>query len=286
MTGIKRTPFIFVTILVATLLLVSFQDSQQSREDKQKEVIKKLYAEAQKHLVGISIYLKEKSRVEKMEKDDELYDDDERHIDYLRENRQTLDIFGVVIDSKTILIPDNGLTKADIDKITAKDSSGKTFECEISDVMQNYDAVVLKPTNDATINVEAASFSPVDKSAFALGNYYYAAYMEKVDETLHINVAPYIVTNATFETGKSTMFLADKLINGALVADESGSVVGIALDEYLWIDGERDSFVGENIVTNNRVSIANLEDSYKKIETGLSAGIKELNIYLREDKSD
>ena len=273
--------------MVATLLLVSFQDTQQqSREDRQKDVIKKLYTEAQKHLVSVSIYLKEKSRVEKMEKDEELYDEDERHIDYLRENRQTLDIFGVVIDSKTVLIPDNGLTKADIDKIIATDSSGKTFECETSDVMQDYDAVMLKPTNDAAINVEAVGFSPVDRSAFALGNYYYAAYMEKADEALHINVAPYIVTNAAFETDRSTMFLADKLVGGALIADESGNIVGIALDEYLWIDGGRDSFIGKNIVTSNRISFANLEDSYKKIETELSAGIKELNIYLREDKSD
>jgi hypothetical protein len=252
------------------------QDAQ-----REKERIRKCWEAARPSMVGLEIKLSKKSRTERGEDDYEALSDEERQVRALADSRQTLDAWGVVIDADgTILTPDMRLTPEEVEKITATASDGAPFEVKLDAMGRHHDFVTLKPAEPRR-DLMPVAFEEFKR--FELGTSYYTAYIERVDQQWHINVSPYIVTNAPLRDEKSWL-LIDHMRRGSLLFDSEARPVGIPLDQFLWIDGERDSFIGRAILSDERIAMSDIEKKTGEIGKALAEATRKIEARIREDR--
>lgn len=264
-----------MTRTLALLLCLSVAlDAQEDRE-----AVRKTYDAVHKSFVGLEIFLKKKTRLEKAELEEESLDAEAQRLFQLSENEQPLETWGVVLEPNLILMADRTLKEADIDHIRATDASGATFAAKLSAVGRRHDFVLLAPAEPR----ELAPLEFADWTNPGLGESFHVTHADLVDKVWQVNVSPYIMTNAPLAEGKG-WFSMDMLRPGSVVSDKKGVPVGIALDSYLWVlpDG-RSSFLGKEIKADDRLT--DLEKRFETLRKGLPSSIKRVEIIFRAEKT-
>ena len=112
--------------LALLLCLSAALDAQEDRE-----AVRKTYDAARKSFVGLEIFLKKRTRLEKTELEEETLDAEAQRLFQLSENEQPLETWGVAIEPQVILMADKTLKESDIEKIRATDADGKAFEVKL-----------------------------------------------------------------------------------------------------------------------------------------------------------
>lgn len=263
--------------LPALLLLLSAALPLGAQEDR--EAIRKVDAAVHPSFVGLEIFLKKKTRLEKAELEEESLDAEAQRLFQLSENEQPLEAWGVAVEKGLILMADRTLKESDIERIKATDASGATFDAALVSVGRNHDFVLLKP-------VEARELKPLEFSDWAapvLGESFHVTHADLVDNAWQINVSPYIMTNAPLAPAKG-WFCMDVMRPGSVVSDKKGATLGIALDAYLWVlpDG-RSSFLGKGILADERLT--DLDKRNEALRKSLPASIKRVEILFRAEKT-
>lgn len=260
------------------LALLLFPGSSPHQEDR--EVVRKVHEAVKKSFVGIEITLRKKTRLEKTELEEEQPDPETQQILLLTENRQTLDAWGIAIEKDVILMPDRAVAAADMEKIEVTDPSGARFEAKFQAVGRNHDFVLLKPSEPR--DLVPLAFGEGRRPA--LGEAFYVTFAERVDHQWHVNVSPYIQTNAPLGESKD-WFCIDAIRPGSVVSDKDGATMGVALDQHLWRreDG-RSSFIGKDILADERVP--DFEARYESFRKALPASVKRVEILLRAEQGN
>jgi len=266
---------------VAALLSASFLISAASglRAQEDREAIRKVYDAVHRSFLGIEITLKKKTRLEKAELEEESLDAEAQRLYQLSENEQPLEAWGVALEKGLILMADRTLKESDIEKIKATDAAGAVFEAKLVSVGRNHDFVLLKPS-------EPRDLVPLEFSDWTnplLGESFHVTHADLVDNSLQLNVSPYIMTNAPLVESKG-WFCMDMMRPGSVVSDKKGATVGVALDSYLWVlpDG-RSSFLGKGILADDRMS--DLDKRGESLRKALPAGVKRVEITFRAEKT-
>ncbi len=265
-----------VLLLCASVSLwpISSLGAQEDRE-----AVRKTYENVRKSFVALEIKLRKKTRLEKAETEDDASDAEGQRLHQFMENEQPLDAWAVAIEKDLLLMAEKGLKETDIEKIEATDSTGAKFEAKLAAVGRHHDFVLLKPTSPRELTPLA--FAEWTKPA--LGENFHVAFADRVDHRWHLNVSPYIQTNAPLVDGPG-WFCIDLLRPGSVVCDRKGDPVGIALDQYLWVTAEgRSSFLGKGILADDRLS--DLEKRYEPLRKALPSSVKRLEITFRAEKS-
>jgi len=262
--------------LAACLLLLPAAPAA-GQEDR--ENVRKVYETIHKSFVGIEVSLQKKTRLEKAELEEEMLDNETQHLLNLAENQQVLEAWGVAVEKDLILMADLKLKPSDIARIEITDSAGKRFQGRLAAVGRNHDFVLLKPLEPRELPpLEFADWEPP-----ALGEHFYVTYADRADGAWHLNVSPYIQTNAPLAP-REGWFCLDSMRRGATVSDGKGATVGIALDQYLWVlPGGRSSFLGRGILADER--IADLDKKYQDIGKAIPSLVKRVEVSLRPEKS-
>lgn len=245
-----------------------------------RETMRKVHAAVHGSFVGVEITLRKKTRIEKAEFEEEAPDNEAQRLQMLMENRQTLDSWGVVIEKGLILMPELTLDRVDVEKIEVTDAAGARFEAALHAVGRNHDFVLLKPA-------EPRDLAPLSFGEWrrpALGENFYVTWADRVDDRWHLNVSPYIQTNAPLLETKD-WFCIDSMRLGSVVSDKTGAPVGVALDQFLWIlaDG-RSSFLGKAIAADERVT--DLEKKCEALRKALTPQVRRIEVTFRADKAE
>jgi len=258
--------------------LCVFVVSSLSLTQEDREAIRKTHAAVHKSFVGLDVTLRKKTRLEKAELEEEALDAEAQRLVQLMENEQPLETWGVAIDKDLILVADRGFKESDVQKIEATDAAGARFEVKLAGVGRRHDFVLLKPA--APRELVPLAFS--DWKAPALGEGFHITYAERVDDRWHLNVSPYIQTNAPLAAG-GDWFCIDLLRTGSVISDKDGSTVGVALDQYLWTrpDGSS-SFLGKAILADERMT--DLDARYAAFRKALPGAVKRIEITFRAEK--
>jgi len=190
-----------------------------------------------------------------------------------------LEAWGVAVEKGLILMADKTLKESDVERIRATDSTGAVFDVKLASVGRNHDFVLLKP-------VEARELVPLEFSDWAnpgLGESFHVTHADLVDNAWHINVSPYIMTNAPLVDAKG-WFCMDMMRPGSVVSDKKGVTVGVALDSYLWVlpDG-RSSFLGKGILADDRLT--DLDKRTEALRKALPSAVKRVEIVFRAEKT-
>lgn len=258
-------------------LLLCFSVALDAQEDR--EAVKKTYDAVHPSFVGLEIFLKKKTRLEKAEIEEESLDAEAQRLFQLSENEQPFEAWGLAIEPDLILMADRTLKESDIEKIRATDASGATFEAKLQAVGRRHDFVLLKPVGDHRL-------APIEFSDWTnpvLGESFHVTHADLVDNAWQVNVSPYIMTNAPLVDAKGWSCM-DMLRTGSVVSDKKGAPVGVALDTYLWVlpDG-RSSFLGKEIKADDRLT--DLEKRFDPWRKSLPSGIKRVEIIFRAEKT-
>ncbi|MBI3857352.1 MAG: hypothetical protein HY293_16820 [Planctomycetes bacterium] len=248
-----------------------------AQEDR--EAIRKVYDAVHKSFLGIDVSLKKKTRLEKAELEEEAQDAEAQRIFQLSENEQPFETWGVALEKDLILMADKTLKESDIDKIMVTDSTGAKFEAKLHAVGRNHDFVLLKPVQPRELVPLVFS----DWEQPKVGESFHVTHADLVDNAWHLNVSPYIQTNAPLLETKG-WFCIDMMRAGSVVSDKKGATVGIALDAYLWVlpDG-RSSFLGKHILADDRLT--DLDKRYEPMRKDLPSVVKRLEIVFRSEKT-
>jgi hypothetical protein len=236
------------------------------------------YEAARKSFVGVDVYLRKKTRLEKADLDDEAPDAEQQGLVQLAESEMPLESWAVAVGKDLLLMPEKALRPENVERIECVDASGVRFEAELKAVGRNFDYVLLRPKKP----LEFPPLAFVDWERPPLGATFHVTYADRVDGRWHLNVSPYIQTNAPLSPQKG-WFCVDLLRPGSVVSDAKGSPVGIALDQYLWVreDG-RSSFLGKAILGDERLS--DLDARYAALRTSLPKAVQRIEITLRADR--
>jgi hypothetical protein len=228
--------------------------------------------------VGLDVTLRKKTRLEKAELEEEALDAEAQRLVQLMENEQPLETWGVAVEKDFILMADRGFKESDVARIEATDFSGATFEVKLAGVGRRHDFVLLKPAEPRELVPLAFS----DWKAPALGEGFHVTYAERVDGRWHLNVSPYIQTNAPLAAG-GDWFCIDLLRTGSVVSDKDGATAGVALDQYLWTRADgRSSFLGKGILADERLT--GLEARYASLRRALPGSVKRVELVFRAEK--
>jgi len=248
-----------------------------AQEDR--EAVRKTAEAVRPSFVGLQIFLKKKTRLEKAELEEELMDAEAQRLFQLSENEQPLETWGVAIEPHVILMADRTLKESDIERIQATDATGATFEAKLQSVGRRHDFALLTPTSPR----ELKPLDFADWTNPVLGESFQVTHADLVDNVWHLNVSPYIMTNAPLADAKG-WFCMDMLRTGSVISDKKGATVGVALDTYLWVlpDG-RSSFLGKEIKADDRLT--DLEKRFEPLRRSLPSGIKRVEILFRAEKS-
>jgi hypothetical protein len=245
-----------------------------------REAVRRVYDTVRKSFFTIDISLRKKTKLEKADAEDDPVDADAQRLQQLVDTEQSLEAWGVALEKNRILIADRGLKASDIEKIEAMDWTGGRFEVTLGAVGRNYDFVLLEPA--APREFEALAFA--DWQRPALGETFHVTFADRVDHRWHLNVSPYILTNAPL-VDTPEWFCIDPMRTGSVVSDKKGATVGIALDQYLWAEpGGRSSFLGKGILGDER--IADLEALYAPLRKSVASVVKRVEITFRAEKQD
>ncbi len=262
------------SVLLGVLCVLCGESSAQ--EDR--EAVRKTFESVHKSFVGIDVHLRKKTRLEKAELEAEAMDAEGQRLLQLAENGQTLEAWGVAIARDLILMPERGLQESDVEKIEAVDSTGARFGARLFAIGRTLDYVLLKP--EPARELVPLVFS--DWKEPRLGENFHVTYADRVDNRWHLNVSPYIQTNAPL-VGSKEWFCIDLMRPGSVVSDQDGNTAGIALDQYLWIRADgRSSFLGKAILADERV--AGLEKRYEGFRKALGPSVKKIEILFRADR--
>ncbi len=258
-------------------LLLCFSVALHAQEDR--EAVRKTAETVRPSFIGLEIFLKKKTRLEKAELEEESLDAEAQRLFQLSENEQPLEAWGVAVEPNLILMADRTLKESDIEKIRATDSTGATFEAKLHAVGRRHDFVLLTPT--APRELKPLEFG--DWTTPLVGESFHVTHADLVDNAWQINVSPYIMTNAPLVDAKG-WFCMDMLRSGSVISDKKGAPVGVALDAYLWIlaDG-RSSFLGKEIKADDRLT--DLEKRFEPLRKSLPSGIKRVEIIFRAEKT-
>ena len=259
---------------VALLLVLLLQDPPD------REAMERCSKAARRSIVGVEVHFRRKSRTER----DERRGEPDRGGDAnarLAERRWTLDTWATVIDDKgTLVLATQGLNPGDIEKISVTAADGSTCDATIEAVGCRYDFFALRTSKPAAAPLAFEEFVP-----FEQGQRYYTAAIDRIDARWQIAVRPATVSHAPLIVSKEWQ-LGDPVRPGSAIFDAKGRSVGIALDDYLWRNGSGDSFIGRNIVTDERISIADLKRRLEKLEEDASGGIERVEFLFRQDNPE
>jgi hypothetical protein len=243
-----------------------------------REAVRKTFEAVQKSFLGVDVHLRKKSRLEKAELEDEAMDAEAQRLLQLAENDQTLEAWGVAVAKDLILMPERGLKEPDVEKIEAVDSTGARFGARILSVGRTLDFVLLRP--EPARELVPLAFG--DWKEPRLGETFHVTYADRVDNRWHLNVSPYIQTNAPL-MGSKDWFCIDLLRPGSVVSDKDGAPVGVALDQYLWVRADgRSSFLGKAILADERVS--DLEKRYEGFRKALAPAVRKIEVLFRAER--
>ncbi|HZE97539.1 MAG TPA: hypothetical protein VE981_10975, partial [Planctomycetota bacterium] len=261
-------------VCAALLAAASPLGAQENRE-----AIRKVDDTVHKSFVGIEVTLKRKTRLERAELEEESLDAEAQRLVQLSENEQFLEAWGVAVDKNLILMADKTLKDADIEKIEATDSTGTKFLLKLQAVGRNHDFVLLQPASPREL-------TPLEFSDWAnpgLGESFHVTHADLVDNAWHLNVSPYIMTNAPLAAAK-TWFCIDLMRPGSVVSDKNGATVGVALDAYLWVQPDgRSSFLGKSILADDRIT--DLDKRTEALRKSLPSGVKRVELTFRAEKT-
>jgi S1-C subfamily serine protease len=263
--------------LLGILVAASWGSSLPAQEER--DGVRKTYETVRPSFLAIEITLRKKTRLEKAELEDETLDADDQRLQQLREAEQPLEAWGVAVDKNLILMAEKGLKESDVERIRVTDSTGASFEAALAGVGRRHDFVLLKPTSPR----ELTPLSFAEWTRPALGETFHVTFADRVDRQWHLNVSPYILTNAPLVESPD-WFCIDVMRPGSVISDRKGETVGIALDQYLWVtkDG-RSSFLGKSILADDR--LGDLEKRFEPFRKPLQASVKRIEILFRSEKS-
>ncbi|HXX93322.1 MAG TPA: PDZ domain-containing protein, partial [Planctomycetota bacterium] len=266
-----------MTALGLLVLLAPFGGPAQAQEDR--EAVRRTYETVRKSFLALEITLRKKSRLEKAEMEEETLDSDAQRLQTLMENEQPFEAWGVALEKDVILMADKGLKESDIERIRVTDSTGAGFEAKLFALGKSHDFALLKPTSPRELIplAFAAWTRPV------LGENFHVTFADRVDHQWHLNVSPYILTNAPL-VDRPGWFCIDAMRPGAVISDKKGDPVGIALDQYLWVAADgRSSFLGSAILADPR--LADLEKRFEPFRKALPGAVKRVEVTFRAEKS-
>jgi S1-C subfamily serine protease len=264
-------------------LFVSAATAAPAQEDREK--IRAVDQAVHPSLVGIEITLRRKTRLEKADLQEETLDSEAQQLLALTENQQTLDTWGVAIEKDLVLMADRAIKAADIERIELTLVSGERFEARLHAVGRRHDFVLLKPA--APRELTPLAFG--DWAPPALGEYFYITYVDRADDRWHVNVSPYIMTNAPLQREEQAWSCIDTIRPGSVVSDRTGTTVGVALDQYLWVrmdphDPPRSSFLGKGILEDERLT--DLDARFEGFRSALAGRFKRVEISFRAEKTE
>jgi hypothetical protein len=265
------------TVLLWVSVSLGIPSLAHPQEDR--EAVRKTYENVRKSFLGVDVTLRKKTRLEKAELEDDATDSDAQRLQQLMENEQPLEAWGVAIEKDVILMAEKGLKEADIERIRVTDSGGAVFEAKLFAVGKSHDFVLLKPASprELTPLLFAGWTRP------ALGEGFHVTFADRVDNQWHLNVSPYIQTNAPL-IDTPGWFCIDVMRPGSVVSDKKGETVGIALDQYLWASADgRSSFLGPAILADERLT--DLEKRYEPLRKSLPSAVKRVEVTFRAEKS-
>jgi hypothetical protein len=259
-----------------SLLGLGSWESSWTQEDR--EAVRKTYEAVRKSFVGIDVTLRKKTRLEKAELEEEAMDAEAQHLLQLAESEQTLELWGVALARDLVLVPDRGLRRSDYEKIEATDSTGARFPLEVHAVGRRHDFVLLRSPSRELVPLQFADWAPP-----RLGDTFHVTTAERTDNQWHLNVSPYIQTNAPLADSKDWLCI-DVLRPGSTVSDRAGATVGVALDQHLWVRADgRSSFLGKGLLADERLTDLDARfDSFRKV---LPAGVKRVEITFRAERN-
>lgn len=264
------------SFLLCVLCVLCGEPSSSAQEDR--EAVRKTFEAVHKSFLGIDVHLRKKTRLEKAELEDEAMDAEGQRLLQLAENDQTLEAWGVAVAKDLILMSERGLKEADVEKIEAVDSTGARFGAKLLAVGRTLDFVLLRP--EPARELVPLAFS--DWKEPRLGDNFHVTYADRVDNRWHLNISPYIQTNAPLEGGKD-WFCIDLMRPGSVVSDKDGATVGVALDQYLWVRADgRSSFLGKAVLADERVG--ELEKRYDGFRNALAPAVRKIEIVFRADR--
>jgi len=247
-----------------------------AQEDR--ETVRRVHAAVHESFVGIEISLRRKTRMERAELEEELQDPEVRHLLNLAENRQVLETWGVAVADDLILVADPKLQPDDIARIDLVDSTGTRFQGRFFAVGRDHDFILLRPDPPRPLKpLEFADWEPP-----ALGEYFYVTFADKADGVWHLNVSPYIQTNAPLHP-RPEWFCLDLIRRGSVISDRRGATAGIALDQHLWVlpDGHS-SFLGREILAGPRLT--DLPRRIQDLARALPEAVRRIEFTLRPEK--
>lgn len=247
-----------------------------AQEDR--ETVRRVHAAVRESFVGIEISLRKKSRMERAEIEEEIQDPEIRHLLNLAENRQVLETWGVAVEKNLVLMADPKLLPDDIARIDLVDSTGARFPGRFAAVGRDHDFILIRP--DPPRELKPLEFAEWERPA--LGEYFYVTFADKADAVWHLNVSPYIQTNAPLHP-RPEWFCLDLIRRGSVISDRRGATAGIALDQYLWIlpDGHS-SFLGREILAGPR--LADLPQKIQDLARSLPGTLRRIEFTLRPEK--
>ncbi|MHC4607108.1 MAG: S1 family peptidase, partial [Planctomycetota bacterium] len=248
------------------------------------EAIRKAYEAARPSIVTLEIMLRKKTPRELQDLDQETLDQLARTLINFAESNYPLKTFGVCIDGDGhVLIRDYHIRPDDIEEAKATDWKGNECAATLAALGTNYNYAVLK------LDKPSADLKPLefkDFEPFELGSHFHVVYVDRVDENPHINVSPYIVTDAPTADEKGWRLL-DEMRIGAVVADEKGRPVGITTDDYLWTTPEgQDSFVGAGILADTRIPMDDVENRKAGLRGRVGPAVGRFEVIFRPESEE
>jgi hypothetical protein len=258
---------------IAALLAVAAQAAGPAPDEE--EAVRRAHAAVHPSFVALEIAVRKRTRIEKAELEEDPPDPELRAAYEAAEQELPLETWGVAVAPDLILTHDRGLREGDFVRIDAVDATGTRFSARPAGVGLDHDFLLLRPADPRPLTPLA--FGPW--RAPALGERFHVTFAERVDGRWHLNVSPYIQTNAPLVPGEG-WFCIDLLRPGSVVSDRHGTPVGIALDQYLWVrpDG-RSSFLGPALLADPRVE--DLERRADALRQALPSVIKRIEASFR-----
>ncbi|HYE98845.1 MAG TPA: PDZ domain-containing protein, partial [Planctomycetota bacterium] len=185
--------------------------------------------------------------------------------------------WAVAIRPDLLVMADAGLRPADVEKIECTDASGVRFEASFGRLGRDFDFIELRPSAPRElVPLAFGEWTPPP-----LGSHFHVTYADRVDGRWHLNVSPYIQTNAPLAPLKG-WFCIDLLRPGSVVADAKGVPAGIAFDQHLWIEPDgRSSFLGPSILSDPRVE--EVDDRIARVRTSLAGTVKRVELTFRQE---
>jgi hypothetical protein len=258
---------------LAALLALAAQAAGPAPDEE--EAVRRAHAAVHPSFVALEIAVRKRTRIEKAELEEDPPDPELRAAYEAAEQGLPLEAWGVAVAPDLILTHDRGLREGDLVRIDAVDATGTRFSARPAGVGLDHDFLLLRPADPRPLT--PLTFGPW--RAPALGERFHVTFAERVDGRWHLNVSPYIQTNAPLVPTEG-WFCIDLLRPGSVVSDRHGTPVGVALDHYLWVrpDG-RSSFLGPALLADPRVE--DLERRADALRQALPSVIKRLEVSFR-----